>query len=350
MVSSMPKYGSAPGPASLLEQALLQQGRDALRDVEPRVAHGSHRFNRVDREAAGENRQASEERLLRRSEQVVAPGDRVAHRALAVGEIPRTTGEQTQPFGEVSQEGRWREDIQAGGGELDRERQTVKATAALGDRAQFIVSWGEVRIDGERAVEEERNGIDLGYCSGRRGNVGGERQRAHREFVLAPEVERGTTGGEDLEGRTGSEERRDRWGGLEDLLAVVEQKEELLGFEDGGESRGQWKLTRIAHIEGGSNGGKYQGGIANRGEVDKDHPVCEGGGNVVGDSDGEAGLADATRTGQRHQRRRRVEENGADARHLRRPPDKGRAGDREVRGLHGMDSARHGPPQRRHDP
>src|SRR5829696_3096015 len=92
----------------------------------PARLSSSNRSCRLDGEVADENCQPSEQLLFVRSEQVVAPGDRVTHRALAVGEIPRTTGEQAQPFGEVGQEGRWREDVQAGGGELDCERQTVK--------------------------------------------------------------------------------------------------------------------------------------------------------------------------------------------------------------------------------
>ena len=67
-------------------------------------------------------------------EQVVAPGDRVAHRLLPGGQVARAAGQQRQPPLQPGEQRRRREDLDARGGQLDGQRQAVQAAADLGDR------------------------------------------------------------------------------------------------------------------------------------------------------------------------------------------------------------------------
>src|SRR5207248_1993358 len=84
-------------------------------------------------EAAGEDREACEQALPVRIEEVVAPLDRGAERLLALGRFARSAGEQRQPLLEPRQQLIRRQDADAGGGKLDRERQSVEPAADLCD-------------------------------------------------------------------------------------------------------------------------------------------------------------------------------------------------------------------------
>ena len=66
-------------------------------------------------------------------EQVVAPLDRRAQRPLALGQVARAAGEERERRVEPLQQRRRGEQPHPRGGELDRERQVVEATADLAD-------------------------------------------------------------------------------------------------------------------------------------------------------------------------------------------------------------------------
>ena len=73
----------------------------------------------------------------------------------AEGFLPRIGApsrlEQVEPLPQAVDELLWREDADAGGGELERERQIVQPRAQLPDR----VACGEAGIGGARASQEE---------------------------------------------------------------------------------------------------------------------------------------------------------------------------------------------------
>ena len=80
-----------PEPRSVpLQQAVVEQRRDA---VERRVAH---RDGGLEREAAAEDGQLREQGPLVGAEQVVAPGDRVAERAVPLGQVAGAAAEQVE--------------------------------------------------------------------------------------------------------------------------------------------------------------------------------------------------------------------------------------------------------------
>ena len=92
---------------------------------------------------------------------------------------------------------------------------------------------------------------------------------------------------------------------------------------------GQRPVAAVDHAEGAGDGGRDEGGVGQRREVDEDHAVGEVVRDIVGDGEGEAGLADAAGTGQRQQRHRLVEQQGAGGGHLPLPADERGARERQ---------------------
>ena len=114
-------------------------------------------LGRIETEASGEDAQACEHRLLLRVEQVEAPVERRAQRLLALGPVARAAAEELEPLPEAREQRLRRQQLDAGRGELDRERQPVEPHAELRDRRRVLVRHGEARRDGPRALEEERH-------------------------------------------------------------------------------------------------------------------------------------------------------------------------------------------------
>jgi hypothetical protein len=107
-------------------QALVDQHGQSVQDVAVAVDHG---LGGVQRPAAGEHPEPPEERLLCLAEEVVAPGDRIAQRPLAGGQVARAAGQRQPPIAQPGQQRRRREDPALGGGQLDRQRQPVQPPA-----------------------------------------------------------------------------------------------------------------------------------------------------------------------------------------------------------------------------
>ena len=95
--------------------------------------------------SAGKHAELREQLALGLVEQVVAPGDRVADRLLARGDVPRAPGEQRRRSAGASAIASAREHARAGGGELDRQRQSVEVPADLRDRLRVFVGERERR-------------------------------------------------------------------------------------------------------------------------------------------------------------------------------------------------------------
>ena len=191
------------------------------------------RLRGLQREAADEDGQAPEERLLLRGEQVVAPGDRVAQGALAGRGVARPAGQQRQraaPGGASSAGGgstRTRAAASSIASGRPSRRRQISATAAA-----FV--GGQRRSRGRRRGRGRRTGAtasDLGH--GRVGGSGSPRQAAPaagRAAACSPrEAQRRPAGGEDLQRRAGGQQVGDSRRGRQDLLAVVEDEQQPAG-------------------------------------------------------------------------------------------------------------------------
>src|SRR5262245_38237766 len=152
---------------SLADEALVDERRERVQVAVTDL------LGRIESPAAGEDAQACHEVLFMRLEEVVAPLDRGAQRALPLWEIPRSAGEQRQRLLEPLEEHIRGEQLDPRGGQLDRERETVETAADLADGAV----GGKVGPDGPGALVEKGHGVGGG-------------QRRDRVLLLDGEMER----------------------------------------------------------------------------------------------------------------------------------------------------------------
>ena len=204
IVSSIPKR-----PSLRVSEALVGERGDAVERLEAADGLGG-----VEREAAGEDAELGEQPLRRRVEQVVAPVDRAAQRLLAARDVARAGAEEVEPAREAVEDRGGGEDLAAGGGELDRQRQAVEARADLLDQPLVVLAEREPRVDGAGAALEQRD----------RG-LGGE--RAERQLVLGREPQRGAARDHDLRARRGGQQAADLARRVEQLLEVVDDDEQF---------------------------------------------------------------------------------------------------------------------------
>ena len=86
-------------------------------------------FGRVEVEGVLEHREPPEQLLRLRREEVVAPGDRRLERPVALGQVMRTLGEERQTRAQAFEQDVRAEQLEARGGELEREREPVESQA-----------------------------------------------------------------------------------------------------------------------------------------------------------------------------------------------------------------------------
>ena len=104
--------------------------------------------------------------------------------------------------------------------------------------------------------------------------------------------------------------------GLEDLLEIVEDQQQAAVPEEYGEQFLERTAAHIAQAERLGDSGDDEGGVADRRQVDERDPVGKGRGDVLGDPEGEAGLADAAGTGQGQEANVVPQQEVADSGHL----------------------------------
>src|SRR5215204_2311936 len=102
------------------DQTLVDQRREPIQDTKVTIG-ARHRLRRSERPTAHKDPESPKEALLLWREQVVAPGDGVAQRALASRRIPWAAREQRQPWFQQLQERVGWQDLDARGRELDRQ-------------------------------------------------------------------------------------------------------------------------------------------------------------------------------------------------------------------------------------
>ena len=183
---STPGRGSGYGAAIDEQQALLGQAGQAVRDGRG-VAPGEG-GRRGDVEPAGEHADRAQQGAVVVVEQVVAPGDRVAQRAVAIGDAP-AGGQEAQALVEPSLQPVESERRAAGRGQLDRQRHAVEGPAQHGDA---------------RGVDELR--------AGRRGASHEQANAIRARHAPAPRTRARTASGAGR-GSWPARARRDRWRG-----------------------------------------------------------------------------------------------------------------------------------------
>ncbi len=184
----------------------------------------------------------------------------------------------------------------AGRREFDRQGEAVEAVAEAGHGGAVGGGEGEAGEGLGGSVGEEGEGrVAVG-----RGEVAvrvGDRQRPYVQQVFLRQAQAAPAGREDTDAGGPVQERADEFGaGPVQVLAVVEDQEQPTGSHvfDQGVQRlevvqaqrfggGPWDEVRVVEV----------------GQVHETDAVREGAGHPGRDACGEAGLADAARTGQR---------------------------------------------------
>jgi hypothetical protein len=159
--------------------------------------------------AAAEDGQLAEQGLLGAAEEIVAPGDRVAQRPLAGRQVAPAADQQRQPPLQAGQHRLGRQQPDAGGGKLNRQRQPIQPErlsdggrdeARLADRGEGDEAHS-VREVGRRAGGQVYGEASL---AGAAGASEGEQPRlvqeapGRRELPLPSDEARQRQGGLDL--------------------------------------------------------------------------------------------------------------------------------------------------------
>ncbi len=243
-------------------------------------------LGRLQRAAAREDGEPGEQPLLLLCQQVVGPLDRRSQRPLALGEIARSAGQQRQAMLEPFEDLRRGEGLDAGGRELERQREVVEATADLGDSLVGL----EVGLHGSRPGKEEADPFLVN-------------ERRHRVLLLTGYMQRLPARDEEVEVRAGGKQLRNVGCCLHDLLEVVEEAEHLLVLDVLGQA--------VLRADDLRCRGEDELGVAERGKRDPPDAVRVAIRDETGGLCGESRLARPPRPGEREQARvRRGKERG----------------------------------------
>ena len=186
--------GVIVGPRA--DQAVINEGGQPVEDVQPQVGFGrDHAVGRLDCPAAREHGQPSEEGLLGVPEEGATPLDGRAQCPLARWHVDIAAVEEGQCAIEARQQGGRREDLDPRCRQLDRERETVEASADRGDSVGVTLGEAEARPRSLRPVDEQGDGFDACQALDVDGFIrGGNVQRRYRVFLLERDMEGDTTG------------------------------------------------------------------------------------------------------------------------------------------------------------
>ena len=272
MVSSIRKRGSPSGDPTRLKRLLSTSEPRAVEHVETKLAvRVADRQRAVDGAAADEDGEPSEERALRRVQQVVAPGDGPAQGALSLGDIAGAARQERQAPVEPGEDRHRIEELAAGRSQLDREREAVEADADGGDRRCVLRVELEVGAHGTRSLDEQRDGIVPGERFGWR-QVARVRdaQRRDRILLLAPEVKDLAARRQDGQVGRGPEEPTHHRCAIHDLLEVVGDEQQVQIAQVRLKELDDRPLRVLAETDGLGDGRRDQAGVADRRELHED--------------------------------------------------------------------------------
>jgi hypothetical protein len=134
-------------------EALIGKGLHPGEDVDLCAIDPTRdRLGRLEVEALDEDRQPPEEALLLRCQQVVAPGDGIAHRSEPRRLVPSPACQERKPVLEPREQGRQRQQPDLGRRQLDGQGQSVEPPADRGHRRRVLRRQREAWVDGVGAL------------------------------------------------------------------------------------------------------------------------------------------------------------------------------------------------------
>src|SRR5215207_6324943 len=127
--------------------AAIDKGSQALQHIPVKILRwGDHSLSRFQGATTSEYGKALQCVLLLRIEKLVTPRNGVSQRALPRREITRTVGQQREPSIQPREDGAWRQQTHARGGELDGQREPVQSPTDLSDDLRVGVIEHKVRL------------------------------------------------------------------------------------------------------------------------------------------------------------------------------------------------------------
>ena len=226
------------------------------------VAGVGHRLDRVERRAAGEDGERAEDVRGRLVEEAVAPVDRRAQRALALGKIRRAPREQRQALAEPLGRALGPEHAHSRRGELDREREPVERAADPGDRVGVRIGQLEVGQLGLRPLDVEPDCVAVRLGGGLDAELGNGEGR-YAVLPLGHDPERRPAGGEDLERGHRLEQAGDVRERLRQVLEVVED-EQRRALGEGGLQCLELPARHVAEVESRRDRGEDERRVGER--------------------------------------------------------------------------------------
>ena len=253
---------------------------------------------------ADEHREHLEHPALGLGEELGAPLDRAPQRALPLRAVAPPALQHVEPFVEPRPQLVGREQRDARGGELDRERQPVEPAAGGDDVGRVLVGELEVGPQRDRALDEQLDRLRCERVFQRDCAVaGGERERRHREQPLAAHAQRRTAGHERADTRAMLEQLGQAGRGVGHLFEVVEQEQQLPLAQAALEHL-EWRVVAgTGDRHGADDGGVGAVRFALGAQVDEEHAVLEAVDLLRRRLQREPRFARPTRTGERHQPR-----------------------------------------------
>lgn len=298
------------------DKAVLDERSEGFEQVLARLLIDSHdRLGRCERPPPTEARDAPEHGTLLWRQKIVTPIDRRPHRPLPRRQIAITAGKQPERPVELRTERGERHVPDPRGCQLEGERETAQPRADLRDDRPCDLVDLEVRSGGAGSLEKQM----FSRVEGRIGLAMTDRQRAERQLALASQPQRRPAGGQDLQVGHLVQQCSDLARGVDHRLEAVED-------HDGGSTpkvaRQPWSAdgSPVRQPESHGHGRQEESRIPQGREGHEEHGprlADETGTHLRG----EAALADAAWTGDRHEPVVRRAEPGADRSNFGVTPD-----------------------------
>ena len=165
------------------------------------------RFSRRQAPVAGEDAEPAEDRPLLLRQQLVAPVHQRTDRLVARQSRTGAAGQQAEPVTQPGGDLVGAKQPDARGRELNGQRQAIQPRADLGHRGRVPVRQREARGRGASALDEQANRFMAQEFVWRpRLHPRRYRERGHRPYRFARNIERLSGGGQNSQQRTGVEE------------------------------------------------------------------------------------------------------------------------------------------------
>src|SRR5207302_11517734 len=144
------------------------------------------RFKLFDVATSGEDREACQQALGAGVEHVIAPENRASECLLSDRRVSCPAAKRTERFLQPAQECLRRKKLDPGRRQLDGQRKAVDALADAGNRGRILIGGLEIGFDGDRALDEKPDRLELRKGGQRRQRLEiGQREGRDRKFLLA---------------------------------------------------------------------------------------------------------------------------------------------------------------------